>query len=292
MTNMIKTLALLLSLTLLLVYGGRLLAGPSGMAMGLVLAFVMNIGAYWFSDKLALKMSGAKQVTEAEAPEIYAIVRRVAGIANVPMPSVHVIDQPAPNAFATGRDPQHAAVAVTSGILQVMDARELTAVLAHEVGHVTNRDTLVMAVAASIAGAISFMAQMAQWSMFFGGGRDDEDNRGGAFGIVGVIAAMILMPIAATVIQLAISRSREFGADETSAHLTQDPLALASALRKLDAYSKRVPLPVNPSMSALFIVRPLVPGSFTGLFSTHPPVEERIARLQRMSGMEGPQVLS
>ncbi|MBM4421043.1 MAG: protease HtpX [Chloroflexi bacterium] len=287
--NNLKTLVLLGAMTLLLVYGGRLLAGPSGMAMGLVLAVVMNFASYWFSDKLALAMSGAKQIGEADAPELHAIVRRVAGIANVPMPRVYIIDQPAPNAFATGRDPQHAAVAVTTGIMRIVDERELTAVLAHELGHVTNRDTLVMAVAATIAGAISFLAQMAQWSMIFGGGRDEEDNRGGAFGMIGLILGMILLPLAATVIQLAISRSREFGADETSAHLTHDPLALASALRKLDAYSKKIPLPVNPSVSALFIVRPLVPGGFSGLFSTHPPVEERVARLQRLAGAELPQ---
>lgn len=279
--NNLKTLALLTVLTLILVFGGRLLAGPSGMALGLVLAVVMNLGSYWFSDKIALKMAGARPLEESEAPEIYRIVRMVATKADLPMPRVYLIEQAAPNAFATGRDPRHAAVAVTAGILEVVDARELTAVLAHEIGHVSNRDTLVMAVAASIAGAISFLAQMAQWSMFFGGSRDDEDRSGG---IIGLIAGMIFLPLAATVVQLAISRSREYGADETSAALTHDPMALASALRKLDTYSKRVPLAVNPSVSPLFIVRPLLPGGFGGLFSTHPPIEERIARLEKMAG--------
>jgi len=279
--NNLKTLALLTVLTLILVFGGRLLAGPSGMALGLVLAVVMNLGSYWFSDRIALKMAGARPLEESEAPDIYRIVRMVATQANLPMPRVYLIEQAAPNAFATGRDPQHAAVAVTAGILEIVDARELTAVLAHEIGHVSNRDTLVMAVAASIAGAISFLAQMAQWSMFFGGSRDEEDRSGG---IIGLIAGMIFLPLAATVVQLAISRSREYGADETSAALTHDPMALASALRKLDAYSKRVPLNVNPSVSPLFIVRPLLPGGFGGLFSTHPPIEERIARLERMAG--------
>ena len=279
--NNLKTLALLTVLTLILVFGGRLLAGPSGMALGLVLAVVMNLGSYWFSDRIALKMAGARPLEESEAPDIYRIVRMVATKANLSMPRVYLIEQAAPNAFATGRDPQHAAVAVTAGILEVVDARELTAVLAHEIGHVSNRDTLVMAVAASIAGAISFLAQMAQWSMFFGGSRDEEDRSGG---IIGLIAGMIFLPLAATVVQLAISRSREYGADETSAALTHDPMALASALRKLDAYSKRVPLNVNPSVSPLFIVRPLLPGGFGGLFSTHPPIEERIARLERMAG--------
>ncbi len=279
--NSLKTLALLTVLTLILVFGGRLLAGPSGMVLGLVLAVVMNIGSYWFSDRIALKMAGARPLEESEAPDIYRIVRMVATKANLSMPRVYLIEQAAPNAFATGRDPQHAAVAVTAGILEVVDARELTAVLAHEIGHVSNRDTLVMAVAASIAGAISLLAQMAQWSMFFGGSRDDEDRSGG---IIGLIAGMIFLPLAATVVQLAISRSREYGADETSAALTHDPMALASALRKLDAYSKRVPLAVNPSVSPLFIVRPLLPGGFGGLFSTHPPIEERIARLEKMAG--------
>ena len=283
--NTMKTLFLLSVLTLLLVFGGRLLGGQTGMFVALALAVVMNVSAYWFSDRLALRMAGARPVTEAEAPELYRIVSRLAGKASLPMPRIFVIEQAAPNAFATGRDPQHAVVAVTAGILEVVNERELTAVLAHELGHVRNRDTLVMAAVASIAGAIAYLAQMAQFSMWFGGGHDDEEGGGGA-GIIGMIAAIILLPIAAMLVQLAISRAREFGADDTGAAVTGDPLALASALRKLEAHSKRVPLAVNPSVSHLFIVQPLLPGGFTRLFATHPPVEERIARLERLAGME------
>ena len=278
--NQLKTFFLLTVLTLILVYGGRLLGGDQGMAFALIIAVVMNIGAYWFSDKIALRMAGARPVTEAEAPQLYKVVGDLAREAGLPMPKVFVIEQPAPNAFATGRDPEHAVVAVTAGILELVTERELRAVLAHELGHVRNRDTLVMAVAASIAGAISYMAQMAQWSMIFGG-RGDDDERGNA---LGAILAMILLPIAALLIQLAISRSREFGADDTGAELSRDPLALASALRKMHQYSKQVPLRVNPSVSSLFIVQPLVPGVMTSLFSTHPPVEERIARLEERAG--------
>jgi heat shock protein HtpX len=278
--NTVKTVFLLALLTVLLVYAGRLVGGESGMAFALILAVVMNFSAYWFSDKIALSMARAKPVTEAEAPEIFRIVRGLAETAQLPMPKVYVIEQAAPNAFATGRDPQHAVVAVTAGILEVVDARELRAVLAHELGHVGNRDTLVMAVVASIAGAISFLAQMAQWSLFFGGRGDDDEGTNPVAMLVGII----VLPLAAMLVQLAISRSREFGADDTGAALSNDPLALASALRKLDAYSKRVPLPVNPGVAHLFIVQPLIPGGMAGLFSTHPPVEQRVARLERMAG--------
>ncbi len=278
--NTVKTVFLLTLLTGILILAGRLIGGTGGMAMALVLAVVMNISAYWFSDRIALAMAGAKPVTEAEAPDIYRIVRELTQKAGLPMPRVYVIAQPAPNAFATGRDPDHAVVAVTAGILEIVTERELRGVLAHELGHVRHRDTLVMAVVASIAGAISFLAQMAQWSLFFGGGRDD-DERGNP---IGMIAAMILLPIAAMVVQLAISRSREYGADDEGAELSSDPLALASALRKLQAASQRVPLPVNPSVSHLFIVQPLIPGGMSSLFSTHPPIEARIARLEKRAG--------
>ena len=278
--NHMKTLFLLTVLTLILVYAGRLIGGNGGMVMALILAFAMNIGAYWFSDKIALKMAGARPATEAEAPALFRMVTDLAREANMPMPRVYIIEQPAPNAFATGRDPQHAAVAVTAGILELVSERELRAVLAHELGHVQNRDTLVMAVVASIAGAISYLAQMAQWSMIFGG-RGDDDERGN---MVGMLVGIIVLPIAAVLIQLAISRSREYGADDSGAELSRDPLALASALRKMAAYSKQVPLPVNPSVSSLFIVQPLIPGAMSGLFSTHPPVEARIARLEQRAG--------
>ena len=285
--NTIKTVALLTILTLLLIAAARIFFGPSAVPFALGIAFVMNFSAWWFSDRIALSFAGAKPVTEAEAPEIYRIVRRVAATAGLPEPRVYVIDQPAPNAFATGRDPQHAVVALTRGILEIVNERELTAVLAHELGHVRNRDTFVMAVVASIAGAISYLAQMAQWSMWFGGGdRDDRDS--GSLGMIGMIAGIILLPLAAMLVQLAISRSREYGADDQSAALTSDPLALASALRKLEEYNKRVPLPVNPAVAPLFIVQPLLPGGLGGLFSTHPPIEERIARLEKMAGAELP----
>jgi len=282
--NTLKTLFLLTVLTLMLVFGGRLLFGEGGMLIALVLSFVMNISAYWFSDKIALKMAGARPVGPAEAPELHRIVARLAETAGLPMPRLFVIEQAAPNAFATGRDPQHSVVAVTSGILDIVNERELTAVLAHELGHVRNRDTLVMAAVASIAGAISYLAQMAQFSMFFGGHREDEE--GGGLGIVGMLAAMILLPIAAVLVQLAISRSREFGADDRGAEVSGDPLSLASALRKMESASRQIPLAVNPSVGHLFIVQPLLPGGFGRLFATHPPIEERIARLERMAGME------
>jgi heat shock protein HtpX len=278
--NTVKTVFLLTLLTVLLVFAGRLIGGNGGMAMALVLAVVMNISAYWFSDKIALSMARARPVDETQAPELFRIVRDLARQAQLPMPRVYVIEQAAPNAFATGRDPEHAVVAVTAGILEVVNERELRAVLAHELGHVGNRDTLVMAVVASIAGAISFLAQMAQWSLFFGGGRDDDEGANP----IGMLVGIIVLPIAAMLVQLAISRSREYGADDSGAALSNDPLALASALRKLDTYSKKVPLAVNPGVSHLFIVQPLIPHGMATLFATHPPIEARIARLERIAG--------
>ena len=285
--NTIKTVGLLTLLTLLLVAAARIFFGAQYVPLALGLAVVMNLGTWWFSDRIALAFAGAKPVTPEEEPDLYRIVGRVAQIADVPQPRVYLIDQQAPNAFATGRDPQHAVVAVTRGILQITDERELTAVLAHELGHVRNRDTLVMAVVASVAGAISQLAQIAQWSLWFGGDRDDRDS--GQLGMIGMILGIILLPLAAMLVQLAISRSREYGADDQSAALTHDPLGLASALRKLETSSRQVPLPVNPAVAPLFIVQPLLPGGLTGLFSTHPPIAERIARLERMAGAELPQ---
>jgi heat shock protein HtpX len=279
--NTLKTLFLLTVLTLILVYAGRLIGGTGGMAFALVLAVVMNVGAYWFSDRIALRMAGARPVSEADAPQLYRIVGDLARQASLPMPKVYLIEQAAPNAFATGRDPQHAVVAVTAGILDLVSERELRAVLAHELGHVQNRDTLVMAIVASLAGAISYLAQMAQWAMIFGGRGGDDDERGNA---LGMLVGIIVLPIAALLVQLAISRSREYGADDSGAELSRDPLALASALRKMNAYSKQVPLQVNPSTSSLFIVQPLIPGVMTSLFSTHPPIEARIARLEQRAG--------
>ena len=281
MFSTLKTVFLLALLSGLLVLAGQQLGGNGGALFALGLAVVMNLSAYWFSDRIALAFAGAREVSESEAPELYQTVAGLARDSNMPMPRVFVIDQAAPNAFATGRDPRHAVVAATTGILQISSPRELRAVLAHELGHVRNRDTLVMAIVASIAGAISYLGQMAQWSMWFGGRDDDEGQNP-----IGLLVAIIVLPIAALLVQLAISRSREYGADESGATLVHDPLSLASALRKLDAYSKRIPLAVNPAVSSLFIVQPLVPGGLGGLFSTHPPIEERIARLERMAGME------
>ena len=283
--NTIKTVGLLTVLTLLLVFGARLFFGPSAVPIALVLAAVMNFGSWWFSDRIALSFAGAHPVSEADEPGLYRIVGNVAQSAGVPMPKVYVIDQPAPNAFATGRDPQHAVVAVTRGILQITNERELSGVLAHELGHVRNRDTFVMAVVATIAGAISYLAQIAQWSMWFGGGeRDDRDS--GSLGMIGMLAGIILLPLAAMLVQLAVSRSREYGADDQGAELTHDPLALASALQKLESYNKQIPMNANPAVAPLFIVQPLLPGGMSGLFSTHPPIEKRIARLEKMAGAE------
>ena len=285
--NTIKTVGLLTILTLLLVFGARLFFGTQAVPIALGIALVMNLGTWWFSDKIALSFAGAKPVSQEEAPELYRIVGRVAQMAELPVPRLYVIDQPAPNAFATGRDPQHAVVAVTRGILEVVNERELTAVLAHELGHVRNRDTFVMAVVASVAGAISYLAQMAQWSLWMGGG--DRDRRAsGGLGMIGLLLGIVLLPLAAALVQLAVSRSREYGADDQGAELSHDPLALASALRKLDAYSKKIPLPVNPSVAPLFIVQPLLPGGLGGLFATHPPIADRIARLEKMAGAELP----
>ncbi len=280
--NTVKTAGLLTVLTLLLLLAGRLIGGTGGMTIALVIAVVMNISSYWFSDKIALAMAGAKPVTEAEAPEIYRIVRELTQKAGLPMPRVYVVEQRAPNAFATGRDPAHAVVAVTAGILDIVNERELRAVIAHELGHVRHRDTLVMAVVASLAGAISYLAQIAQWSLFLGGmgGRDGEE-RGNP---IGMLVGIIVLPIAAMLVQLAVSRSREYGADDEGAELSGDPLALASALRKLQGVSKQIPLKVAPSVSHLFIVQPLIPGGMAGLFSTHPPIESRIARLEKRAG--------
>ena len=278
--NTMKTVFLLTLLTVLLVFAGRIFGGTGGMAIALVLAVVMNVSAYWFGDKIALSMAKARPVTEIEAPELFRIVRDLAHRAQLPMPRVYVIEQAAPNAFATGRDPDHAVVAVTAGILEVVSERELRAVLAHELGHVGNRDTLVMAIVASVAGAISMLAQMAQWSMIFGGRGDDDEG----VNPIAMLVGIIVLPIAAMFVQLAISRSREFGADDSGAALSGDPLALASALRKLDAYSKKVPLAVNPGVAHLFVVQPLIPHAMGSLFATHPPVEARVARLEKIAG--------
>jgi heat shock protein HtpX len=279
--KVLKTAFLLTVLTLLLIYGGQALAGPQGMTFGLIMAVVMNGGAYFFSDKIALMSSGARPVTREEAPKLYACVERLAARGNLPVPKVYIIPQAAPNAFATGRNPRHAAVAATAGLLELMTDDELDGVIAHELGHVRNYDILTSSIAATLAGAITWIAHMAQWAMIFGGGRSRDDNRGG--GGLAAIAMIILAPIAAMIMQLAISRQREYAADASSAKLLGNPYGLISALEKLEAYNKRIPMDVSPATSALFIVAPLSAGQvFSGLFSTHPPLEKRIAALREM----------
>jgi len=278
MGNTFKTAVLLGALTGLLVVFGNFFGGQQGMVIAFAFALLMNFGAYWFSDRIVLAMYKAREVSEAEAPELVAMVRGLAQRARLPMPRVYVIPTPSPNAFATGRSPRHAAVAVTEGILGLMDREELEGVLAHELAHVRNRDTLISTIAATLAGVIMMLANMARWAAFFGGGRDEED-RGG---VVGLVVMAVLAPFAALLIQMAISRAREYLADATAAQVTKKPGALASALERLQQASQRLPLQANPATAHLFIVNPLSGRSFLSLFSTHPPIEERVARLRAM----------
>jgi heat shock protein HtpX len=278
--NNVKTMVLLVALTLVLVWAGAVMGGKQGMTIAFIFALGMNLFAYWFSDKIVLKMYGAREVTESEAPELYGIVRRLAHKAEIPMPKVYMINREQPNAFATGRNPQHAAVAVTSGIMSILSQDELAGVIGHELAHVKHRDILISTIAATIAGAISFLAQMAQWAMIFGGGRGDDDEGGSP---IAALIMMIVGPIAAMIIQLAISRSREYAADEGGARIAGNPRYLASALRKLSWASRKIPMDANPSTSHMFIVNPLSGGGILKLFSTHPPIEERISRLESMS---------
>ncbi|MDT8070232.1 MAG: zinc metalloprotease HtpX [Terriglobia bacterium] len=278
MGNAFKTFLLLTGLTLFLLFIGQILGGDRGMVIALVFAAVLNFVSYFFSDKIAIMSSGAKPVTREQLPRIYEIVERLCAKTGLPMPKLYVIPTQSPNAFATGRNPQHASVAVTQGILQILNDDEMEGVLAHELGHVRNRDILISSVAATIAGAITMLARMAFW---FGGG--DDERRGSP---IAAIAMMILAPFAAMLIQLAISRSREYGADETGAHFTGNPHALASALQKLEQWSQRVPMAASPSTAHLYIIKPLLGMNFGNLFSTHPPTSERIARL---TGMEAGQ---
>ncbi len=281
MRNTFKTTLLLTGLTLFFLFVGSLLGGQRGMVMAFVLAAVLNFVSYFFSDKIALMSSGAKPVSREELPRVYQIVERLCGKTGLPMPKIYVIPTQSPNAFATGRNPQHAAVAVTAGILDLLNDDELEGVLAHELGHVSNRDILISSVAATLAGAITMLARMLYYAELFGGGGGRDDNRRG--GAIGALAMMILAPFAAMLIQLAISRSREFGADETGAHFTGNPYALASALQKLEQWSQRIPMQATPSTAHLYIVKPLLGMNFSSLFSTHPPTAERIARLTGMA---------
>lgn len=283
MGNMFKTAVLLAALTSLVVLIGGALGGQQGMLLAFVLAMAMNFGGYWFSDRIVLAMYGAQPVDEAAAPDLYRTVRTLAERAALPMPRVYIIPTDTPNAFATGRSPQHAAVAVTEGILRMLSREELEGVLAHELSHVKNRDTLIMTLAATLAGAITYMAQMAQWAMIFGGRRSDDDEGSGG-GWLGGLLMIILAPIAAMLIQLAVSRAREFQADASGARMAGRPWGLAKALEKLDVASKMAPMDATPATAHLFIVNPLRgAGGLSTLFSTHPPIEERIARLRAMS---------
>jgi heat shock protein HtpX len=279
MWNNLKTTVLLAGMTGLLLAIGQLWGGQRGLMFALVLAAVMNLGSYFFSDKIALKMSGAQPISREDGPRIYQIVERLAAKASIPVPKIYMIPTDSPNAFATGRNPNHASVAVTRGILDICDDEEIEGVLAHELGHVKNRDILISAVVATLAGAITMIGRMIWWAeMFggFGGGRSD-DRRGGAFS---ALAMMILAPLAAVLIQLAISRSREYEADATGARITGNPQGLARALDKIDKWAKRIPMQASPSMAHLFIYQPLTTGEiFSSLFSTHPPIRKRIERL-------------
>ena len=279
MTNFLKTTLLLAAMTGLLVLIGDYFGGQRGMLIAFVIAAVMNFVSYFFSDKIALALYSAQPVSREELPRLYTIVERLTQKMGYPMPKLFVIPTDSPNAFATGRNPSHASVAVTRGILSLLDEEELEGVLAHELGHVRNRDILISSVAATIAGAITMLARMGYYASLFGGGssRDDRDRGGG--GAIGGLMMLFLAPVAATLIQLAVSRSREYGADETGAHVTGNPYALARALQKLDAYSKRRPMVATPSTAHLFIVQPLAGVDFASLFSTHPPIAKRIERL-------------
>jgi len=262
------------------VFIGKLLGGRTGMYIAFVIALVMNFFSYWFSDKIVLRMYGAQEVSEAEAPDLHRMVEELSRAAGIPKPKVCIIPTDNPNAFATGRNPEHGTVAVTEGILRLLTPTELKGVLAHEIGHITNRDILIQTVAATLAGAIMILADMAKWTMIFGGGRDDEE--GGGLGIIGVIVLAIVAPLAAMLIQMAISRSREYIADETGAKLSHNPESLASALEKLAYGVQKAPMQANPATEPLFIVNPLSGGGMMSWFSTHPPVEERVARLRAM----------
>jgi heat shock protein HtpX len=275
-----KTFLLMGLLTVLLVFVGRLLGGQGGMVMAFFLALIMNVGTYWFSDKLVLRMYKAREVLRAESPDLFGIVEELAGRAGLPMPRVYIIPDEQPNAFATGRDPNHAAVAVTEGILKTLSRDELRGVLGHELAHVKHRDILIGTVAATMAGAISMLANMAQWAMIFGGGRSDNREGGSP---AGGLVMMIVAPIAAMMIQMAISRSREFQADEGGAQFSGNPLSLANALRKLEKRAEQIPMDASPATAHMFIVNPLSGGGLMKLFSTHPPMEERIARLEAMA---------
>jgi heat shock protein HtpX len=278
----IKTAFLLTALTLLLVIGGRAIAGPRGMTFGLVIAVVMNAGAYFFSDKIALRSAGAQPVTREQAPRLYAVMERLAGKAGLPMPRLYVSPQPAPNAFATGRNPHHAAVCVTAGLMQIMNDDELEGVIAHELSHVRNYDILTSSIAATLAGAITWVAEMGRWGLIFGGYGGSRDGEGEGNAITAILM-LILAPLAALLLQLGISRQREYQADASGVKMVGHPYGLISALQKLEGYNKKIPMQISPSTSALCIVAPLQARQMlANLFSTHPPLDDRIQVLKNM----------
>jgi len=277
--NQLRTVLLLGALTGLLMLIGGYFGGRQGIVIAFIFAMVMNMGSYWFSDKIVLKMYRAQAVSEGQAPELYGIVKDLSLRAGLPMPKVCIVPGPTPNAFATGRDEHHAVVAVTEGLLQLLNREELEGVLSHELTHIKNRDMLIGSIAATIAGAVMMLASMARWAAIFGFGGNDDDDGGG---IVGLILMAILAPIAAMLIQMAISRSREYMADDGGAKISGKPYGLASALEKLSRASKTLPMKANPSTAHMFIVNPLTAKSMTGMFSTHPPIEKRIERLRGM----------
>jgi heat shock protein HtpX len=278
--NTLKTALLLTSLTLFLLFVGQYFGGRNGMIIALAIAVAMNFFSYFYSDKLALSMYRAQPATREQLPRVYSVVEQMTQRIGLPMPKIYVIPSESPNAFATGRNPQHASVAVTQGILNLLNDEELAGVLAHELGHVRNRDILTSSIAATLAGAITILAQTGRFAMIFGGYGGGDSNRDREGGGIAALFMLILAPIAATLIQLAVSRAREYEADATGAHMTGNPYALASALQKLDAYSKRLPMQASASTAHLFIVAPFISGaSFANLFSTHPPMARRIERL-------------
>jgi heat shock protein HtpX len=279
MGNTVKTALLLGALTGLLMLIGGLIGGRGGVYIAFIFAMILNFGSYWFSDKIVLKMYHAQEVSESSAPGLFSIVRNLALKAQLPMPRVYIIPEETANAFATGRNENHAVVAVTEGIMRILNKEELEGVIAHELSHIKNRDMLIGSIAATLAGAIVMLAHMAQWAAIFGGGRSDDEDGGG---IIGLIAMAILAPLAAALIQMAISRSREYLADASGAGITKNPYGLAGALEKIARASQIIPLDAKPSTAHLFIINPLSGKAFMNLFSTHPPLEDRIARLKSM----------
>lgn len=278
MVNTTKIFLLMAAMSALFMVSGQALGGQNGMVMALVMALGMNFFAYWFSDKMALKMSRARQVSSAEAPELHSMIEHLAARAGLPKPRVYIMPGDTPNAFATGRNPEHAAVAVTEGLIRLLKRDELEGVLAHELAHIKNRDILISSIAAVMAGAISYLATMAQWAMIFGGGRSNDEEGGDS--LIGSIAMMIIAPMAAMLIQMAISRSREYLADATGAEICGNPQGLASALKRLEECNRQLPMQVNPATAQMYIVNPLNGQTISKLFSTHPPIQERVKRLE------------